>query len=108
MLPRDIKLEDAILDLIDNCVDGAMRQQKSKLKQKTPFKGYFAKLRLSADGFEITDNCGGIPKDYVEEAFSLGRPKVDKDKDLPTIGMYGIGMKRAVFKRKIITRYFQV
>lgn len=98
MLPRDIKLEDALLDLLDNSVDGAMRQQKSKLSQKTPFKGFYSELTISEDGFEITDNCGGIPKDYVEDAFSLGRPKVDQDRNLPTIGMYGIGMKRAVFK----------
>lgn len=98
MLPRDIALEDALLDLIDNSVDGAMRQEKSRLKQKTPFDGYFAKLALSKNGFEITDNCGGIPKDYIEAAFSLGRPKIDKDNKIPTIGMYGIGMKRAVFK----------
>lgn len=98
MLPRDITLQGAILDLIDNSVDGAMRQQKSKLNQKNPFKRYFADLTLSSNGFQITDNCGGIPEDYVETAFSLGRPKVDKDRDLPTIGMYGIGMKRAIFK----------
>ena len=98
MLPRDISLEDAILDLVDNCVDGAMRMRKATLRQKAPFKGYFAKLTLSASGFEITDNCGGIPKEYVAAAFSLGRPSVDQDRNLPTIGMYGIGMKRAVFK----------
>lgn len=28
----------------------------------------------------------------------MGRPSVDKDSGLPTIGMYGIGMKRAIFK----------
>ena len=98
MLPRDIALEDAILDLVDNCVDGAMRQEKRRLKQKTPFEGYYAKLTFSSDGFEIMDNCGGIPSDFVEGAFSLGRSDITKDRDLPTIGMYGIGMKRAVFK----------
>lgn len=98
MLPRDIKLEDAILDLIDNCVDGAMRQQKHKRNRQNPFKGYFARLTLSSNSFEITDNCGGIPEGYVEGAFTLGRPKIDQDSELPTIGMYGIGMKRAVFK----------
>ncbi len=98
MLPRDITLEDAILDLIDNSVDGAMRTQKSRLKQKAPFRDFYASLTLSSDGFEIEDNCGGIPEAYVEDAFSLGRPSLEKDKDLPTIGMYGIGMKRAVFK----------
>ncbi|MEP0708849.1 MAG: ATP-binding protein [Parvibaculum sp.] len=98
MLPRDIALDDAILDLVDNCVDGAMRKEKRRLNQRRPFEGYYAKLSLSSNGFEIADNCGGIPNDYIEGAFSLGRSDVSKDRDLPTIGMYGIGMKRAVFK----------
>ena len=98
MLTRDIELGDAILDLIDNCVDGAMRQNKDKLMEPTPFAGFYADLVLSSDKFSISDNCGGIPADYVEDAFSLGRPNISKDGDLPTIGMYGIGMKRAIFK----------
>ena len=98
MLPRDIGLADAILDLIDNCIDGAMRREKANLSKAAPFKKYHAHLTLSKNGFEISDNCGGIPEDSIEAAFTLGRPVVDKDADLPTIGMYGIGMKRAVFK----------
>ncbi len=98
MLTRDIELGDAILDLIDNCVDGAMRQSKDKLNEEKPFAGYRANLTLANDRFIIEDNCGGIPEEFVEDAFKLGRPKIDKDNDLPTIGMYGIGMKRAVFK----------
>lgn len=98
MLTRDIELGDAILDLIDNCVDGAMRQRKGKLDESKTFKGYKAEITLEKDLFKITDNCGGIPKDHIEDAFSLGRPNIKKDSDLPTIGMYGIGMKRAIFK----------
>jgi hypothetical protein len=30
MLTRDISLEDAILDLIDNCLDGALRIAKGR------------------------------------------------------------------------------
>ena len=59
----------------------------------------FVHLRLAADRFEIEDNCGGIPlaeaRDY---AFNFGRrtgaPPVPPD----SIGIYGIGMKRALFK----------
>jgi hypothetical protein len=98
MLTRDIELKDAILDLIDNCVDGAMRQQRKKLAQAAPFKGFKANLLVSSNRFELADNCGGIPDDYINDAFSLGRPNIKKDGDLPTIGMYGIGMKRAIFK----------
>jgi hypothetical protein len=98
MLTRDIELNDAILDLIDNCVDGAMRQKKNELTSPHPFKDFRATLKLSEALFEIEDNCGGIPKDYVDDSFSLGRFNINQDGDIPTIGMYGIGMKRAIFK----------
>jgi hypothetical protein len=96
MLTRDIELRDAILDLVDNCVDGATRQSKGKLKGDRPYDGYEARLTLSAKSFDITDNCGGIPQAAIKDAFLLGRPKIEQS--IPTIGMYGIGMKRAIFK----------
>ncbi|MCA3632243.1 MAG: ATP-binding protein [Methylobacterium sp.] len=98
MLTRDIELNDALLDLVDNCIDGAMRQRKGHLSEAEPFKGFKASLNFSSTHFSISDNCGGIPNEYIEDAFSLGRPNIKKDGDLPTIGMYGIGMKRAIFK----------
>jgi hypothetical protein len=98
MLTRDIELTGAILDLIDNCVDGAMRLRKNQIDEQRPYAQCHAHLSLTKTKFEIRDNCGGIPNDRVEEAFSLGRPNIELDGDLPTIGMYGIGMKRAIFK----------
>jgi histidine kinase/DNA gyrase B/HSP90-like ATPase len=96
MLTRDIQLDDAILDLIDNCIDGATRQLKGKIHGAKPYDGYAARLTLSAKSFDISDNCGGIPQAAIKDAFLLGRPKIDQH--IPTIGMYGIGMKRAIFK----------
>lgn len=98
MLPRDIELDDAILDLVDNSVDGAMRQRRNRLNEERPFEGFFCELTLQADLFELRDNCGGIPNTHIDAAFRLGRPSIDLDGNLPTIGMYGIGMKRAIFK----------
>ena len=98
MLTRDIELKDAILDLIDNSIDGATRQLKGKVSKSDAYKGYETRLTISAKSFDITDNCGGIPESAVKDAFLLGRPKIDKDKGIPTIGVYGIGMKRAIFK----------
>jgi hypothetical protein len=98
MLTRDIQLSDALLDLVDNCVDGATRQLKGRVSKADAYEGYEARLTLSSKSFDISDNCGGIPRNAIEDAFLLGRPKIEKDKDLPTIGMYGIGMKRAIFK----------
>ena len=31
MLIRDIKLEESVLDLLDNCVDGILRTKKPKM-----------------------------------------------------------------------------
>ena len=99
MLTRDIELEDAILDLLDNCVDGVLRQRKGKSKKaKNPYSGYFAKITATPTKFVIEDNCGGIPLDIARKsAFMLGRPD-ERDSTIETVGMYGIGMKRAIFK----------
>lgn len=97
MLTRDIELEDAVLDLLDNCLDGIVRSANKSLETKKPFKSYWSKIVLNADKFEISDNCGGIPKNLIERAFGIGR-NVDPNEHYKTIGIYGIGMKRAIFK----------
>jgi Histidine kinase-, DNA gyrase B-, and HSP90-like ATPase len=106
MLVRDIELKDAILDLLDNCVDGAMRSisRKSREPKENPYEGFWAKIEFSENEFSIQDNCGGIPRDIaIKSAFKLGRPEPTEEEDadggeLPTVGVYGIGMKRAIFK----------
>ncbi len=99
MLTRDIDLKDAVLDLIDNCLDGVLRQVKDKPDKEYPYEDYWVRIAMSPEGFEIKDNCGGIPVDIaIESAFMLGRPDDLQDSDIETIGMYGIGMKRAIFK----------
>jgi hypothetical protein len=104
MLTRDIDLKDAVLDLLDNCVDGLMRSMGRDFDAKDgakPYEGFRAEMHFARDGFQIRDNCGGISLKLAEEsAFRLGRPKnVDRtEKDIPTVGTYGIGMKRAIFK----------
>ncbi|WP_339684969.1 hypothetical protein [Gimesia maris] len=102
MLTRDIELADAILDLLDNCVDGIVRDLKRKneaITNRSPYQGYWAKIIVSPEKFEIWDNCGGIAEDIAQKsAFMLGRPDLNRDDDIETVGMYGIGMKRAMFK----------
>jgi len=100
MLTRDIELEDAILDLLDNCVDGAIRTINGKPESLDgPYSGFWAKVTLADDRFIIEDNCGGIDQGLAANyAFRMGRPDAERDKDIPTVGMYGIGMKRAMFK----------
>ncbi len=53
-------------------------------------------MRYSEDQFHISDNCGGISrKDAEEDVFCFGHGD-----DAPTgrLGVYGIGLKRALFK----------
>ena len=96
MLTRDIQLEEAILDLLDNCVDGVLRSKKGNGTK--PYEGFKAEITFGADSFSISDNCGGIPWDLHEYAFRMGRSP-DRPPDAPgSVGVYGIGMKRAIFK----------
>ncbi|WP_447858651.1 ATP-binding protein [Enterobacter ludwigii] len=103
MLTRDIELSDSILDLLDNCLDGVLRKNNFTPEQtfgkSDVYKGYHAHIEFDENCFKIIDNCGGIPGELAEEyAFRLGRPTEREKEELPTIGVYGIGMKRAIFK----------
>ncbi|MGB6063579.1 MAG: ATP-binding protein [Desulfomonilaceae bacterium] len=105
MLTRDITLEDCILDLLDNCLDGAGRQLMGQKedpatgKKYSGYSGYRADLVLKPEVFSITDNCGGLSvENAVNYAFHFGRPPdAPQDADF-SIGLYGIGLKRAFFK----------
>ncbi len=63
MLTRDISLADAILDLLDNCLDGALRLADGK---DVDYAKHFVKIELTDDHFSIADNCGGIPRDVAK------------------------------------------
>ena len=111
MLTRDIELSDAILDLLDNCLDGVVRQKGASDKSTSPdyYSGFYANITITRNSFIIEDNCGGIPRDVAEKyAFRMGRSPEKEEDELPTVGIYGIGMKRAIFKigksAKVITR----
>ncbi|MCG8525245.1 MAG: ATP-binding protein [Opitutales bacterium] len=98
MLTRDIELEDAILDLVDNCIDGALRVRCNELEEKDRFDGYWAKINVNEKDFEIEDNCGGIPWEIAKSvAFRNGAPP-NANRPEGSIGTVGIGMKRAIFK----------
>ena len=97
MLTRDIDLVDAILDLLDNCVDGILREKKNSSGEK-PYEGYKAKISFDKNSFSISDNCGGIPQKFQSYAFRMGNESENREIGLPMVGVYGIGMKRAIFK----------
>lgn len=99
MLTRDIDLQDAILDLLDNCLDGILRSGGAAADKPRPYAAFRATLVMAPDHFMIEDNCGGIPLETAKKyAFAMGRPDGAGDLTPATIGMYGIGMKRAIFK----------
>jgi len=94
MLTRDIELIPAIMDLLDNSIDGA----RAHTDDANPPHEFWVELELSADRFEIRDNCGGIDLDVARQyAFRFGRPKEYKGTKR-SVGQFGVGMKRALFK----------
>lgn len=93
MLTKDIELIPAVIDLVDNCVDGARSLRGD---------GSLARLRIdltvASDRFEISDNCGGIAADVARHyAFRFGRPLTFGGVE-SSVGQFGVGMKRALFK----------
>lgn len=96
MLTKDIRLEEAILDLLDNCVDGLLRGKRTQGPR--PYDGFWSDIRFDRDFFSITDNCGGIPWSLREYAYRFGAHPCRPPERPGSVGVYGIGMKRAVFK----------
>lgn len=115
MLIKDIELIPAIIDLVDNSVDGARRMRCDK-----DYSGLEIEIKTQKDSFKITDNCGGIPVETARNyAFRFGRPSLEESgvPDTPySIGFFGVGMKRALFKlgkkfrieSRTLTSYFVV
>ena len=100
MLTRDIALEDCIFDLLDNCIDGANRTRGAVSEDDgAAFEGFSIAVELDKGHFSIIDNCGGIAlNDAIDYAFHFGKPAEAPPDGVDSIGLYGIGMKRAMFK----------
>lgn len=99
MLTRDISLRRSIVDLVDNSVDAA--------NQYDSLRGRWIKIEVKDDLFVIEDNCGGIEKEVARtQAFRFGRPDDAAHKAVHTVGRFGVGMKRTLFKlgRKFVVR----
>ena len=108
LLTRDITLEDAVLDLIDNSINSVLAAGGIRLSEIFDevisgsydlgrFKDYLIDITYADGEFALTDNCGGISysaaKDHV---FQFGRASTSGNGD--TLSVYGIGLKRALFK----------
>ncbi len=97
ILTRDIKLIPAIIDLVDNCGDGARRFRENR-QDKNQFVGLSVRLEVTPEMFRISDNCGGISVEIAKNyAFRFGRPS-DAPAIKHSVGEFGVGMKRAFFK----------
>jgi hypothetical protein len=95
MIVKDIELIPAIIDLVDNSADGAR-----KLRSDGDYSGLTVKLMIDPanDRFEIADNCGGFDADIARHyAFRFGRPENFVGIE-GSVGQFGVGMKRAIFK----------
>ncbi len=103
MITRDISVEDCLLDLLDNAIDGARRNPRKG--DAGPLAGYRADVLASKSSIEVVDNCGGITlHDAVDYAFHFGRRRDARADAKFGIGLYGIGMKRAIFKLGTLAR----
>ncbi len=103
MLTRDLELAAAIIDLVDNGIDGAKRLRPEEADDR--YAGLWVKLRLYADSFEILDSCGGFDREHAATyAFKFGRHP-EQPATAGEVGQFGVGMKRAIFK---IGREFKV
>jgi len=103
MLVRDIGLLPAVIDLVDNSVDGARAVVRGRASAASgsagpgTLQGLFLRIRTSRESMELDDNCGGISlDDATNYAFRFGRVG---GKNLErSIGQFGVAMKRAFFK----------
>lgn len=121
LLTRDISLVDAVLDLIDNSINSAIILSKRELDEPGDYIALLRDeadienlpmidIRLSEERFSISDTCGGISYKMAEEhVFRFGRGgdgEADDEADDTAhdelrgdrLSVYGIGLKRAIFK----------
>ncbi len=106
MFSRDITLEDCALDLIDNSIDALLRFKKINIATdltallkpaEVPKNLPEIVLNINNEKFLIEDNCGGIPTSLAKDhVFNFGHEKETEQSG--QLGVYGIGMKRALFK----------
>jgi len=107
MLTRDVSLEGAILDLIDNSIDSFLRVKRPDFIEnpatllqldegQTITDIGTVEIRFANDKFEIFDDCGGITyEDARDNIMRFGKVASDGK---AALSVYGIGLKRALFK----------
>lgn len=89
ILTLDIDLKNCVLDLLDNSIDGYIRKRITERRE--------IKMDISPEKFVIFDNCGGIDYEFLKkQVFRFGVEELSRAH--ATLGIYGIGLKRSIFK----------
>ena len=108
LLTRDIPLSAAFLDLIDNSINAAVEPYAARLKTAPDYLAVFGddaveptvriSLTINPDRVEISDDAPGIStRTAADHVFKFGRAK-DERHASDRLSVYGIGLKRAMFK----------
>jgi len=111
MFVRDLSLEDCILDLVDNSIDSLIKSRNMDVSEtflpetiregnnkggREELEPAKIEITISSEQFKISDNCGGIGVEAARnDVFRIGHPTEGNEGQL---GVYGIGLKRAIFK----------
>ena len=106
LLTRDIGLADAFLDVIDNSINAALKQLGLGVNSSADYidllsqerrPKHFIKISYDENSVRFVDNCGGIAaKDAEDKVFVFGASDQSHLQD--RLSVYGIGLKRAMFK----------
>lgn len=93
-ITKDVTLEDAIFDLIDNSIDAYKKNNDNSLPKS--YKNYEIEINFNSNHFSIKDNGIGIDLETLRSnALKFG----SLHKHLNTsIGYFGIGLNRALLK----------
>lgn len=99
---RDASVQECIFDLIDNSIDAARSKLKEDNNLITDSNGLVSNYRdlkiqvkIDQKSISVEDNCGGMsPSEIRNGILRFGQPS----KAEYSIGLYGIGLNRAIYK----------
>lgn len=108
LLTRDISLVAAFLDLVDNSINAAVEPFSKQLKTASDYQKLLQNkalrpsvridLTVTSKKVEIKDTASGISATTARDhVFKFGRP-IDQKNKADRLSVYGIGLKRALFK----------
>lgn len=108
LITRDIPLVAAFLDLIDNSINSAVEPFSQQLLTANDYLRVFQdeeispsvdiSLEINSERVEIIDTATGISARTAQDhVFKFGRG-LDEKHDADRLSVYGIGLKRAIFK----------